>query len=250
MGVSTALRVQFALEAIVCIAALVVGLAVIPRVTGLSRWWRMSLLAAVAIFLAAELGWQLAGFADRHATAPWLSVVAYFVGAFFFSTAMVLLIRAGRDHDSPARGGLTWRKVMTTVLDGLISALSFSQFIYLARPGAIDSAALPRSTNTTVVLAIAAVEMVVVMIAVLIAMWYPPYRLGRANYMLLAAAVITLVSSDRLLAYLRSVDMSSLDLWIGAGFIVAPLLIAWSLLELPPPRPPRPQNELPTNWPN
>lgn len=65
----------------------------------------MSLLAAVAIFLAAELGWQLAGFADRHATAPWLSVVAYFVGAFFFSTAMVLLIRAGRDHDSPARGG-------------------------------------------------------------------------------------------------------------------------------------------------
>ncbi|MCV7214193.1 EAL domain-containing protein [Mycobacterium crocinum] len=244
-GVSTALRVQFALEAIVCIAALVVGLAVIPRVTGLSRWWRMSLLAAVAIFLAAELGWQLAGFADRHATAPWLSVVAYFVGAFFFSTAMVLLIRAGRDHDSPARG-LTWRKVMTTVLDGLISALSFSQFIYLARPGAIDSAALPRSTNTTVVLAIAAVEMVVVMIAVLIAMWYPPYRLGRANYMLLAAAVITLVSSDRLLAYLRSVDMSSLDLWIGAGFIVAPLLIAWSLLELPPR--PRPQNELPTNW--
>lgn len=244
-GVPTALRVQFALEAIVCVAALVIGVAVIPRVTGLSRWWRISLLAAVAIFLVAELLWQLGGPADRHTTAPWQGVVAYFVGAFFFSMAMVLLIRAGRDHAVPARV-LSWPRIITTVLDGLVSALAFSHLIYLARAGAMDTASLPRSTNTGVVFGIATVELVVVMVAILVAMWYPPYRLGRANYMLLAAGVITLVSSDRLLAYLRSVDVSSLDLWVATGFVFAPLLIAWSLLVLPPR--PRPQNELPTNW--
>ncbi|WP_082135695.1 bifunctional diguanylate cyclase/phosphodiesterase [Mycobacterium sp. EPa45] len=244
-GVPTALRVQFALETVVCITAVVVGLVVVPHVTGLSRWWRIALVTAVAIFLGAELLWQLTGDADRHATAPWLSVVSYFVGAFFFCAAMVLLIRAGRDYYVPGRA-LAWPRVFTTVLDGLVSALAFSQFIYLARPGAADSAALPRSTNTAVVFGIATVELVVVMVAVLVAMWYPPYRLGRANYMLLAAAVITLVSSDRLLAYLRSVEVASLNLWIGTGFILAPLLIAWSLLDLPPR--PRPENELPTNW--
>ncbi|WP_286199245.1 putative bifunctional diguanylate cyclase/phosphodiesterase [Mycolicibacterium sp. ELW1] len=244
-GVATALRVQFALEAVVCVAALVVGLAVVPRVTGLSRWWRTTLLTAVAIFLGAELLWKLTGHADRHATAPWPSVVGYFVAAFFFAVAMVLLIRAGRDQDVPGQT-LARPRVFTTLLDGLISALSFAQFIYLARPDAVDSSALPRSTNTAVIFSIAIVELVVVMVAVLLAMWYPPYRLGRANYMLLAAAAITLVSSDRLLAYLRSVDVTNLDLWIGTGFVFAPLLIAWSLLELPPR--PRPQNELPTNW--
>ncbi|KAA0108305.1 bifunctional diguanylate cyclase/phosphodiesterase [Mycolicibacterium sp. P1-5] len=244
-GVATALRVQFAIEAMVCVAALAIGLVVLPRVTGLSRWWRMSLLAAVAIFLAAELLWQLGGSADQHATAPWQSVVAYFVGAFFFSTAMFLLIRAGRDHAVPARV-LAWPRVITTVLDGLISALAFTHLVYLARSGAMDTASLPRSTNTAVVISIAGVELVVVMIAILVAMWYPPYRLGRANYMLLATAVIILVSSDRMLAYFRSIDVSGLDLWIGTGFIFAPVLIAWSLPELPPR--PRPQNELPTNW--
>ena len=244
-GPGTALRMQFALEAVVCVAAVVVGLAVLPRVTGLSRWWRATLIAAVAIFLGAEVLSQLTGPADRHVTAPWLSVTGYFVAAFFFCVAMVLLIRAGRDYDEPGRAP-AWPRIFTTLLDGLVSALSFTQFIYLARPGAVDAAALPRSTNTAVIFGIATVELVVVMLAVLIAMWYPPYRLGRANYMLLAAAVITLVSSDRLLAYLRSVEVSNLDLWIGTGFVIAPLLIAWSLLELPPR--PRPQNELPTNW--
>lgn len=244
-GVATALRVQFAIEAIVCVAALAIGLVVVPRVTGLSRWWRMSLLAAVAIFLGAELLWQLGGSADQHATAPWQSVVAYFVGAFFFSAAMFLLIRAGRDNAVPVRVQ-AWPRVITTVLDGLISALAFTHLVYLARSGAMDTAALPRSTNTAVVIGIAAVELVVVMVAILVAMWYPPYRLGRANYMLLATAVITLVASDRMLAYFRSIDVSGLDLWIGTGFILAPVLITWSLLELPPR--PRPQNELPTNW--
>jgi diguanylate cyclase (GGDEF)-like protein len=245
-GAATAQRVQFVLEVTVCLGALVVGLVVVRRVTGPSRWWRMSLLAAVAIFLAAELLWRFGGAAKRGATAPWPSVVAYFVGAFFFCAALVLLVRAGRDHHAPSRRMRLWPGVVTTVLDGLVSTLAFYHLIYLARLGAMDSAAIPRSTNTAVVIGIAAVELAVVVGAVLVAMWYPPHRLGRANYMLLAAAVIILVSADRLLAYLRSVGVTSLDLWVGTGFVIAPLLIALSLLELPPQ--PRPENELQTNW--
>jgi len=121
--------------------------------------------------------------------------------------------------------------------------------VYVARLGAMDGAALPRSTNTAVVFGIAAVELAVVVGAVLLAMWYPPYRQGRANYMFLAAAVMTLTSSDRLLAYFRSVEVTALDPWISCGFVIAPLLITLSLLEFPPrPRPDEDETEQPTNW--
>ncbi|WAC93851.1 putative bifunctional diguanylate cyclase/phosphodiesterase [Mycobacterium sp. Aquia_213] len=248
-GVAVARRVQFALEASLCVGALLVGLVVVGRVAGLSRWWRVSLLGAIAIFLTAEGGSQLGGAGHPGGTAPKPAVVAYFVAGLLFGVAMLLLVRAGSGHDvrTRVRAG---RGVTTTVLDGLVTALAFCHLVYIARLGAMGGAALPRSTNTAVVYGIAAIELVTVVGAVLLAMWWPPYRPGRANYMLLAAAVITLTSSDRLLAYLRSVGVTVLDLWVGIGFVMAPLLIAWSLLVLPPR--PRPHdddnNEEPTNW--
>ena len=245
-GVAVAQRVQFVLEATLCMGALLVGLAVVVRVTGPARWWRVALLTAIATFLTAESLSQLGGAAHPGGTAPEPAVVAYFVAGLSFVVATLLLVRADHDHDvrTPVRN---WPGVVTTVLDGLVSALAFCHLVYVARLGAMDGAALPRSTNTAVVWGIAAVELITVVGAVLIAMWYPPYRPGRQNYMLLAAAVISLVSSDRLLAYLRSVGVTTLDLWVGVGFILAPLLIAWSLLVLPP-RPRPHDDEQPTNW--
>jgi diguanylate cyclase (GGDEF)-like protein len=247
-GVAVAQRGQFVLEATLCVGALLVGLVVVGRVAGPSRWWRVSLLAAIAIFLTAECGSRLGGAAHPGGTAPTPAVVAYFVAGLLFGVAMLLLVRAGREHDVHTRVRVG-PSVVTTVLDGLVSSLAFCHLVYVARAGAMGGAALPRSTNTAVVYGIAAVELVTVVGAVLLAMWYPPYRAGRTNYMLLAAAVITLTSSDRLLAYLRSVGVTTLDLWVGIGFVMAPLLIAWSLLVLPPrPRPHDDDNEQPTNW--
>ena len=247
-GVATAQRVQFVIEATLCVTALAVGLVVARRVTGLSRWWRTTLVAAIATFLAAEYLSRLGHAPDLSPTAPAPAVVGYFVAGLLFATAMVLLVRAGRDGDSRT-SVRTWPSVITTVLDGLLATLAFSHLVYVARLGAMDGAALPRSTNTTVVFGIAAVELVTVVGAVLLAMWYPPYRPGRTNYMLLAGAVMTLTSADRLLAYFRSVDFTALDPWVGVGFVIAPLLITLSLLEFPPrPRPDRDEFEDPTNW--
>ena len=245
-GVTTAQRVQFVLETTLIVAALLVGLVVAQRVTGLSRWWRVSLIAAIATFLTAELLSRLGDAADREA--PGLAVVGYFVAGLLFAAAMVLLVRAGHQDGTRTRVRL-WPGVVTTVLDGLLATLAFSHLVYVARLGSMGGAALPRSTNSAVVWGIAAVELVVVVSAVLLAMWYPPYRPGRVNYMFLAAAVITMTSSDRLLAYFRSVEVTGLDLWIGLGFVMAPLLITLSLLEFPPrPRPDHDETEQPTNW--
>lgn len=248
-GVAATQRVQFVLEATLCVCSLVVGLVVVRRVTGPWRWWRASLLAAIATFLTAEFLSRLGRADDRLATAPEPAAVGYFVAGLLFAAALVFLVRAGHAYD--ARPSVrVWPGVITTVLDGLVAALAFFHLVYVARLGAMDGAALPRSTNSAVVFGIAAVELIVVVSAVLVAMWYPPYRPGRANYMLLAAAVITLTSSDRLLAYLRSVGVTSLDLWVGTGFVIAPLLITWSQLQLPPRRPRRhhDETEQPTNW--
>ncbi len=241
---------QFVLEAAICIGAVLYGLVVLRRVSGLWRWWRVCLVAAVAIFLTAEILSQLAGgsAAERGATAPWPAVVAYFVAAVLFCAAMVLLVRAGRPHDVGTRIRV-WPGVVTTVLDGLVAMLAFFHLLYIARLGTVNAAALPRPTSSQAVFGIATAELVVVVGAVLVAMWFPPYRPGRANYMLLAAAVITLASADRLLAYLHSIGVAQLDLWVGTGFVIAALFAGLSLGELPPrTRPHDDENEKPTNW--
>ncbi|MBB3603816.1 diguanylate cyclase (GGDEF)-like protein [Mycolicibacterium sp. BK556] len=246
-GQETAQRVQFVIEATLCVAALIVGIVVARRVTGLSRWWRVTLVVAIAVFLTAEFLARGDHAVDLNATAPALAVAGYFIAGPLFAAAMLLLVRAGHRDD-----GRTWVRtwpVLTTVLDGSLATLAFSHLVYVARLGAMDGAALPRSTNAGVVFGIGAVELVTVVGAILLAMWYPPYRPGRANYMLLASSVITLTSADRLLAYFRSIGVPELDPWVGIGFVIAPLLIMLSLLEFPPrPRPDHDELEQPTNW--
>lgn len=246
-GTVTAQRAQFALEATVCVVALLAGLVVVRRVGGLARWWRVSLMAAITTFVTAEALSQPVHAAVTGATAPVAAVISYFVAGLLFGTAMLLLVRSG--HRAHARTWVQGRwSVVTAGLDGLLAALAFFHLVYVARLGAMHGAALPRSTNTAVVVGIAAVELVVVVSALLVAMWYSPYRPGRTNYMLLAAAVITLASSDRLLAYLRSLGVAQLDLWVGTGFVIAPLLIAWSLIDFRARPRPEHDEETPTNW--
>ncbi|OBI04386.1 diguanylate phosphodiesterase [Mycobacterium sp. E2462] len=244
-GTVMAQRAQFGLEATVCVAAMLVGLRVVRRVRGLARWWRVSLLAAIAVFLAAEAVSQPVRIADDGATAPIAAVVGYFVAGLLFAVALVCLVRSGHGAGPALRGR---QGIVTVGLDGTLAALAFFHLVYVARLGAMHGAALPRSTNAPVVVGIAAVELVVVVTAVLVAMWYPLDRPGRTNYVLLAGAVMTLASSDRLLAYLRSVEVTRLDLWVGTGFVLAPLLIAWSLADFGARPVAESGEETPTNW--
>ncbi|OBH88965.1 diguanylate phosphodiesterase [Mycobacterium sp. E2989] len=246
-GLQPALRVQFVLEATLCVVALLAGLLVVRRVTGPARWWRVILLVAIAVFLTAEALSQRVRTAGSGATAPPSAIAGYFVAGLLFAVAMLVLV--GSAVRGQARTWLLGRQSLITAgLDGMLAALAFFHLVYVARLGAMHGAALPRSTNTAVVAGIAAVELVVVVSAVLVAMWYPPYLPYRVNYMLLAAAVITLTSSDRLLAYLRSVAVAQLDLWVGTGFVIAPLFIALSVLDFPPRARPAHDEEQPTNW--
>lgn len=246
-GPAAAQHGQSVLEATVCTGALLYGVVIVRRMSGPSRWWRLFMLGAVATFMVGEVLWRFDA-AGGGASAPWPIIGAYVVAAACFCAAMVLLVRGSRRLGIRTRVRVR-HGVFTTVLDGLVSTTSFLLLVYLARFGAMDGLALPWSTNSTVVFGIAALELVVVVSAVLVAMWYPPYRPDRTNFMLLAAAVIILASSDRLLAYLRSVGVARLDLWVGSGFVIAPLLVGMSLSVQPPRhRPELDEGEFLTNW--
>jgi diguanylate cyclase (GGDEF)-like protein len=66
------------------------------------------------------------------------------------------------------------------------------------------------------------------------AMVYRPNRPYRANGLMLTCGVVAIAASDRLQAYLHSVGIDDKDLWGGVGFILGPLLIAFSTLRLQP----------------
>ena len=86
-----------------------------------------------------------------------------------------------------------------------------------------STASLPRSGVPAVEMVFVLVEVLIVATVVVIAMIYDPSRPLRANYLLVAGGLVTMATADRVIAYLRSVDIESGDLWGGIGFIVGPL---------------------------
>ncbi|MDG5481699.1 putative bifunctional diguanylate cyclase/phosphodiesterase [Mycolicibacterium gadium] len=234
-GEATARQVHFALLAMAGIAVVVTGAAVSQRVTGIARTWRLLGVATILFNLAGDAIWW-SNRAAPSGTAPWPAVAAYFLSALMALAALALLAFAGvgmtARRSDPVR---TTRFV--TVIDGLVAALAFAILAVIAGVGATTGASLPRSGNTAVVVVYSAIQLVVVVGAVLIATLYRRDRPYRANFLLLAAGTVMLVSSDRLVAYLRTVGFERGDLWVGMGFVLGLLLIAYGMLELTPPRP-------------
>ena len=76
------------------------------------------------------------------------------------------------------------------------------------------------------------IELLVVVVALVLAIAYRADLRYRANFLLLVAGVIMIVSSDRLVAYFAGVGADSGRLWGRAGFVLGPLLIAYAVLEL------------------
>lgn len=232
-GDGPARQVHLAFQAIAGIAVLVCGLTVVWRVTGKARVWRLLGVATLLSHLAGDVIWWSSNSA-AGGPAPWPAVALYFLSALLALAALAVLASVG--VGGPARrDGPVRTARMVTVIDGLVAALAFVILAVIAGVGALAGAALPRSGNTAVAITYTAIQLVVVVSAVLIAMLYRRDRPYRANFLLLAAGAVMLVASDRVVAYLRTVGFERGDLWGGIGFILGLLLIAYGMLELKPP---------------
>ncbi len=230
-GEDTARWVYTTLSASTGTAAMLCAVVVAWRVHGVARTWRLLVIAATAGWLVGELFWYLDRAADSG-VAPPLGIATYFLPLVLSLAAMVLLaVSAGGVAGEP--DGALRASPLITVLDGLVAATSFSVLVIMAGFGDRTGAALPRSDNTVVLIAYSVIELIVVVVAVLIAIPYRADRPHRTNYLLLACGVILIASSDRVVAYLRAVGEGNGELWGGIGFVIGPLIIAFAVLELP-----------------
>lgn len=224
--VNAALQISTGLGALVC------SVVAARRSNGVARAWRLLVAAALTSWLVAEVIWSLAHAATGRGTAPAVSVAAYFLPPVLSLVALVLLASSAGavlgERDGPLRPSQ-----VIAVLDGLVAVISFSILVIMAGSGGLTGAALPRSGNTAIALAYSVLELIVVVTAMLIAILYLPDRPYRANYLLLAGGVVVLASADRTIAYFQTVGTDRGVLWASMGFVLGPLMIAYSVLRYP-----------------
>ncbi|MGA5463763.1 putative bifunctional diguanylate cyclase/phosphodiesterase [Mycobacterium sp. NPDC050041] len=231
-GDQAARWVGVALQSAVGASAMVCAVVVARRVDGVARWWRLLVIGAMVSWLVGELIWQFSGADERGEAAPTAAVVAYFLPPVLSLAAMIMLARAGGLRS--AKDGRAGNPPLIAALDGLVAAVSFTFLVTIAGSGALTGDAAPRSHTAAIVLAYSALELVVVVLAVLMAMAFQRNRPYRANYLLLAGGVVMIAASDRLVAYFRSVGADNWDLWGGIGGILGPLTILFAVLDLQP----------------
>ncbi len=230
-GEQTAQWMFTALQALTGLGAIVAALVVARRKRGVAVAWRLVVVAAFVSSLAGDLLWY-AGRATPGGTAPPLAVAAYFLPPLLTLVIVALLVRSGgpvpEGRDDPVRGSR-----VITVLDGLVSAITFSLLVVISGFGDRTGAVLPRSANTDVLVVYALLELVVVVTAMLTAITYRHDRAYRTNYLLLACGVVTIASSDRMVTYLRTIGLEGGQLWGSIGFVLGQLVIAYAVLDLP-----------------
>ncbi|TFV60226.1 EAL domain-containing protein [Mycobacterium sp. PS03-16] len=223
---------EVVLQASVGVSVMVCAAVVARRERGVAKTWRLLVLAAMSSWLIAESLWWLSGPVVDDGPAPAVGVVAYFLPPVLSLAAMVLLARAGNGAAGRADGSGRPSRIVA-VLDGLVAAASFSILMILAGAGAVTGASVPRSDSVAVVVAYSLLELAVVVVAVLMAMAFPRNRRYRGNYLLLSTGVLLIASSERLIAYLYSVDMAGAVMWGAVGFTLGPLLILFAVLDRP-----------------
>ncbi|MDT5094798.1 MAG: diguanylate cyclase [Mycobacterium sp.] len=225
---------ELALRSIVGLGALVCAVVTARQVSGIARWWRLLVVAAFVSWLVAELLWWSTGTALTGGIAPPVAVAAYFLPPLASFAAMLLLVRASSGVTGQPDGMSRGDSPVIAVLDGLVAAIAFALLVLIAGFGALTGNSLPRSGSAAVVIAYAALELIVVVAAELMGLAYRPDRPYRSTYLLLAGGVVVLASSDRMVAYFQNVGVERGELWGGIGFVLGPLLIAYSLLDLSP----------------
>ena len=229
-GQQAAQVVFTALQATIGLAAIVCAFVVARRKHGLERSWRLAVIAAFVASLVGDLLWY-AGRTTVDGTAPPIGVATYFLPPLLTLVITVALVRSG--GPVPSRRGAARGSRVITIFDGLVSTITFSLLVLISGFGDRTGAVLPRSDNTAVLVVYALLELVVVVTAMLTMIAYSQDRAYRANYLLLAAGVITIAASDRLVTYFRTVGIEGGHLWGSIGFVLGQLLIAYAVLDLP-----------------
>lgn len=226
-GPSVADTVAHALQVVVAVAAIACGLSVARGQHGPDRWWRLALVAALADWVLGQTLWRL-HVADW---APVLARVVFMALPMLVFTAVVLLVRSSGGvtppPDSPRR-----QPFVTNALDGVIAALAF---LILAVMSDLGTRFSPSGSAMRVLdVVFIGAEIFVVGVVMLIATIYDPARPNRTNYLLLAGGLLLMGVSNRLIAYVRSVDMADAVQWVGIGLIVGPALLGFAFLPTSP----------------
>ena len=227
------------------LAAIICGLVVARRVTGASRWWRLLYAFGVGMWLFGQVLWWT-GNPEARGAATIPGVMAHLSLPVLVLAGVVPLVLGSGPVFAP--GGLLWHPPVTSLIDGVVAGLSFLVLATMGGFGAGSSAALPRSGSPVVELAFASAEVVIVGAVVVIAMVYDLHRPYRVNYLLVAAGVVSMATSDRLIAYFRSIDADGGELFGGLGLILGPVMIAFAMLEYPPQPTDADQHGRGTDW--
>ena len=232
-GDEAARRGEAILQLSTGLGAVVCGLVVARRVSGPARWWRLLTAAALASWLVGQVLWWSSGEEADGTPAPSAAVIAYLICPVLALAAVATLVRASGTAPEKS-AGLHRHSLLTTVLDGVVAAISFMILIAMGGWGAHSVASLPRSGNAAVEITFSIAELVIVVAAVVITMLYAPDQPYRSHYLFVAGGIVTMAASDRMRAYLDEVGVVTADLWSGVGYVVGPLLIAYAMLEYRP----------------
>ncbi|BBY78466.1 GGDEF-domain containing protein [Mycolicibacterium parafortuitum] len=224
-GEAAALRLEAVLQVCITVGAIGYGLWVARRVYGLSRLWRLLAVAALVSLLAGETAWW-----NNSAVPAWSWVIPYWMFLVFGLASVVVLAIAGRGMAVAADGSLRHAAVVT-VLDGGVAAAAFAILVAMGSYGTSSAYSWPRSDVFAVDVAYAVSELVVVVLAAVIATMYPADRPFRPNYLQLACGLVVVIASDRVVAYFDSIDEPGAHIWAGVGVVLGPLFIALSFRE-------------------
>ena len=228
-GDTVAHRGEAILQLSTGLCAVACGIVMAWRMSGTARWWRLFFVAALVCWLLGQVLWW-----TDPAGSPVAASVAYLTAPAFALVAVILLVRFSGGVTGP-KESLVRAPFIANVLDGVVAGLSFMILAALSGFSTGSIASLPRSGVPAFEMVFVSVEVLIVATVVVIAMIYDPSRPLRANYLLVSGGLVIMASADRVIAYLRSVDIESGDLWGGIGFIVGPLMVAFAMLE-PSPR--------------
>lgn len=226
-----ALQVDVFMQTCACLVAIAFGLIGALRTAGLDRAWRLLAAAAVAFWLASQMSWWWhAMVADRPPPTPHVATVGYHVFLLLALAAVLCLVRSVRQARPQADGTRPLgHTVSVLVVDGLVSTASFAILVWSARIN-WDGVVLGQSGGRPNTALYSAIGLLVVVAASVGAIGCGADRQLRSNLLLLSLGVITLIASDRCIAYLEAVDHHGGKVWARTGFVVGPILIAAAVL--------------------
>jgi diguanylate cyclase (GGDEF)-like protein len=242
--VDNAMQLSAGLTAVAC------GWLVGRRMSGAQRWWRVLFAIGMAGWSCGQIIWswyQL--FGGDGLPSPSLADVGYLTFPGFALAGLFVLARARERSNGERRLLGQWNAHFgaALVLDGLVVTGSLFILIWAAALGGLVRATGPDALAWAVAIAYPLSDLVLVVVAVLLVVFDRVDRPYRANLLLLAAGIVALACSDSIFAYLVSIGAENMKPWADAGFVLGPLLVAYSLLAVPSRRTVESQT-IPVDW--